>query len=106
MDCKISRHVSEQLSSPACSAIPRGGALRVAPGHADYTARREWSSAARALSWQQSFSSLSVRWHCVEPRGHPARCPSMMGYHTIEALKPRTPNNVREAPSCLVNEIM
>jgi len=48
MDCKISRHVSEQLSSPACSAIPRGGALRVAPGHADYTARREWSSAARA----------------------------------------------------------
>ena len=75
MDCKSSRHVSEQPAAPHARPIPRGEAPRVAPGRADYTARTEWSLTARTLPWQHSFSSLPGWRRRVGQRRHPARLP-------------------------------
>src|SRR6266481_5818658 len=107
MDCKISRHVSEQLSSPTCSAHPSG---RGSP-------RRTWACRLHCAQRMVTSGACSVMAAILLVSAWaPAPCRTAQasgvfsvhggGHHTIEALKPRTPDNVREDSGCLANGIV
>src|SRR5262249_5446859 len=90
MDCKSSRHVSEQLSSPTCSAHPSGrGSPRRTWACRLHCAQRMVTSGAGSVMAALRFVSRDQ--YRIGQRGHPARLPSMLGYHTIETLKLRLP---------------
>src|SRR5215468_10344568 len=106
MDCKSSRHVSEQLSSPTCSTQPSGrGSPRRAWARRLHCAQRMVTSGAYSVMAALLLVLAWVAAPCRTAKASGARHP-WWRYHTIKALKPCTPDDLQRLRSTLRTDIL